>query len=300
LTEPPEARLAREVTRTLQAFAGEFPDEVVERVVLVSRFAVDRAGLERAVGLPVEVPTVLSAASLGVDTGPVGELSVTFAPAVGVAWPEVAWRSGVPMHLERVNLLTQRQARWEREGRYRRARVAVLAVALAVVGMLLPVSLAAVRLVNLVVLGRKLEALAPQVKELEAIEQRLALLRPWTGEKALPLDILAELTRVATPEVYVKSVSVNDGGRLALEGLATGYEGAYALVRALAGSNKLVSDVSLVGGHRGSSTEAGGDPRFSYEFTVTAQVLGWAAQGPPRPSSTAGQKQEVSATEESR
>jgi Tfp pilus assembly protein PilN len=257
--------------------------------------------LERAVGLPVEVPTRLRAASLGLDTGPVGELSVTFAPAVGVAWPEVAWRSGVPMHLERVNLLTPRQARWERERRYRRARVAVLAAALAVVGTLLPVSVAAVRVMNLVVLGRKLEALAPQVKELEAIEQRLALLRPWTGEKALPLDVLAELTRVATAEVYVKSVSVNDSGRLSLVALATGYEGAYALVRGLAQNNKLLSDVSLVSGHRGSSTEAGGDPRFSYEFTATAQVPGWAVRAQPRAAaSTAGQKPEGAAAEEPR
>jgi hypothetical protein len=299
--ESPEARLAREVTRTLQAFVSEFPDEAVERVVLVSRFAVDREVLERAVGLPVEVPTTLPVVALGVDTGPVGELGATFAPAVGVAWPEVAWRPGVPMHIERVNLLTPRQARWERERRYRRARVAVLAAVLAVVGMLLPVTLAAGRLVTLLLLDRKLQALAPQVKELEAMEQRLALLRPWTGERALPLDILAELTRVATAEVYVKSVSINDGGRLALEALATGHEGAYALVRGLAEKSKLLSDVSLVGGHGGGATESGGDPRFSYEFTVTAQVPRWATQGQPRAaSSPPGEKQTGGQAEEPR
>lgn len=280
--EPPEARLAREVTRTLQAFATEFPDESVERVVLVSRFGVNREALARAVGLPVEVPAGVPGVALGVDTGPAGELGATFAPALGVAWPEVAWRPGLPMRLERVNLLTRRQARWERERRYRRVRVAMVAVAAALVAMVLPVSLAAVRLMDLVLLERKLEALAPQVKELEVMDQRLALLRPWTGERALPLDVLAELTRVATAEVYVKSVSVNETGRLTLEGVATGHEGAYALVRALAEKSALLSDVTLVGGHRGSSTQGGGDSRFAYEFTVTAQVPRWTAQGQPR------------------
>ena len=280
--EPPEARLAREVTRTLQAFAGEFPDEAVDRVVLVSRYAVNREVLERAVGLPVEVPGGLPGVALGVDTGPAGELGATFAAAVGAAWPEVAWRPGLPIRLERVNLLTRRQARWERERRYHRVRVAMVAAVLALVGMFLPVSLAALRLLTLFRLDRQLKAMAPQVKELEAMEQRLTLLRPWTVERALPLDIFTELTRVATAEVYVKSVFVNDTGRLSLEGLATGYEGAYALVRGLTEKHGLLSDVTLVGGRRGSTAEAGGDPRFTYEFTVTAQVPRWSAQGQPR------------------
>jgi hypothetical protein len=200
------------------------------------------------------------------------------------------------MSLERVNLLAGRQARWERERRYYRARVAVLAVALALVGMVLPVSLAGLRLLTLFRLERKLETLAPQVKELETMERRLTLLRPWTGERALPLDLLAELTGVATEDVYVKSVTVSETGRLALEAAATGYEGAHALVRGLAEKSALLSDVTL---GRGSATSGGGDAHFTYEFTVTAQVPRWAGQGQPRAAaSPPGEKRAATATEE--
>ena len=282
-------QVAGEVVRSLRAFAAEFPGERVSRVVLVcADDTVGREGLEQEVGLPVEVLRRIDCGELGLLMG-VGrqnstsgepersenrggrrpaQLEAGFAAALGVAWQELTEAR------ERVNFLAPRRERRRLAERYRQVRAAVAAAALAVVVVLVPLGVLTVRGLRLALVERQLRVLGPQVGELKAVRSRLELVRPWTSQKHLALDVLARLTEVADADAYLRTASISEAGAVVLEGLATGPEAAYHLVAQLARrpAGGPVTDVTYTRGH------TGGDAQFSHQFTITAQVRGWSSK----------------------
>ncbi len=285
---PATSAVAAEVQRSLRAFEAEFPGERVGRVVLVSQAPTERLALEEELGLPVQAPTGVDVEALGLvvtrsdevagvpaaafdklncSGRPEGtrraELPVGFAPALGVAWQEIVGEA------ERVNFLASRAERRAQTERYRRLQLGALAAGVAVVVMLVPLALLALRGLAHAWVAREVRELASQVAELREVERRLELLRPWTGDRALPLELLAEVTEAATAEAYFHSLSVKDNGRVSLKGLATSPQAAYELVARLAEADKLLSEVTPEGGRAGS------DSQFGYEFTLTARLQRW-------------------------
>ena len=282
-------QVAREVVRSLRAFAAEFPGERVSRVVLVcAGDTVGREGLEQEVGLPVEVLRRIDCAELGLlmgvgrENSTAGEsersgnrrgrrpaqLEAGFAAALGVAWQELTEAR------ERVNFLAPRRERRRLAERYRQVRAAVAAAALAVVVVLVPLGVLTVRGLRLALVERQLRVLGPQVEGLKAVRSRLELVRPWTSQKHLALDVLARLTEVADADAYLRTASISEAGAVVLEGFATGPEAAYRLVAQLARgpAGGPVTDVTYTRGH------TGGDAQFSHQFTITAQVRGWSSK----------------------
>ena len=259
-------RVAAEVARSLRAFAAEFPGEQPERVVLVSRYPVDSRVLEREVGLPVEVPRGLPCAELGVETAGGAEVGLAFASALGAAWEELTgeW--------ERVNFLAPRGERRREAERYRRMRWAAAGAVAAVLVVLVPVVVLGARAVRLALVERELEALAPQVRELEALRDRLELVRPWVKDKELALEVLAEPSEAATAEVYLRTASVNESGAVVLEGFAAGSQSAYGLRDRLSARSRVLSDVTYRSGRSGR------DSRFNREFTLTARSRRWSSE----------------------
>ena len=259
-------QVAREVVRSLRSFSSEFPNERVSQVVLVSRYALDREALEEATGLPVVVPKGAPHDAAVLQSPEVRELGPEFAPALGVAWQELTGER------ERVNFLTPWKARRRQAERYRRVKMAVLASVLALLVVLVPVGVLAVRGVRLALVERELAALGPQVSGLEEVKSWLDVARPWTSERSLPLQVLGELTEVATAEVYLRTASISTTGAVSLEGYATGPEAAYQIRNRLAAGNGLLTDVTYVKGYTGK------DAKFTHEFTLTAHVRGWSTE----------------------
>jgi len=278
------AQVAREVVRSLRSFSAEFPDERVSEVVLVSRHALDRAALEQATGLPVRVPEGIPRDEVEFQGPEVADLAhrrlagrrvahrriealgPEFAPALGVAWQELTGER------ERVNFLTPWKARRQRAERYRRVQMAVVASALALLVVLMPVGVLAVRGARLALVEKELAALGPRVRGLEEVKSWLELARPWTSQRSLPLKVLGELTEVATAEVYLRTASISTTGTVTLEGYATGPGAAYDVRDRLAQRTGVLTDVTYVKGYTGK------DARFSHEFTLTAQVHGWSVE----------------------
>jgi len=258
-------RLAAEVARSLQAFAAEFVGARVGRLLLVSPVPADLDALTRVLGIPVDAPQRVPVADLGIG-GTVGELDARYAPALGAAWQELSDQT------ERVNFVRPRAERRQQARRYHRVKAVATASALGMLAVLIPVLALVIRFGQLRWAEHRLAAFGPQLSELQRIERRLELLRPWTSAKEQPLELLKELTAVATAELYLESATVGKDGRLTLKGLATGPDAVRAMVQSLAEKSTLLSRVS-----RGSG-QTSKDATFGYRFTVTAELHKWAGE----------------------
>jgi len=89
------------------------------------------------------------------------------------------------------------------------------------------------------------------------------------------LEVLLELSEVATAEVYVQTASISDTGTVVLEGFATGPEAAYQIRDQLAARKGVLADVTYVKGHTGR------DSQFSHQFTLSSQARGWSRERRP-------------------
>jgi hypothetical protein len=183
------------------------------------------------------------------------------APAIAAG---VLYVSGAPLANFHVSSAVTRRREWKGFLRGRAMKYAAAAGAAVAVFVLVFGGYA----VYTLVLESKADALAAKNAPLKAAIARAETARPWTTGKGALLDVLANVTEVFPNAggAFVKSLTVGEAGKVALQGKVPNPQAAYDLVATLS-KVKGMTNVKL---DSGTTDSAGG-----YTFAVSFEVDNW-------------------------